>query len=1066
MQNEDGTDSIVSIQYYDVAGRATETVANPFKGKFLHALNTYDPMGRVSRTWLPVATASEDVLTEDSFNSLSAQQYADPMAYTSSRYDALDRPVFSSTPGSAWAGKGKTVEYGTNPDSLVKHYDVTELRYHLGEQDFEYYPKGTLSYTKAITEDGQTMTTYTDFSGNVVLERRGTDNDTYYVYDNRGLLCYVLQPMYQECPDLALYAFCYDYNLEGQVYSMKLPGCDPVLYEYDAFGRVKKMQDGVLRTRGKYRVYTYDALGRLTNQSISDGDRVEYDEIVNFYDTYDYLKNPQYADMVPANNVDTTSLCPFHPKNGYGQLTGTWQRASNGEDMLMSYNYDDYGRLTMTKEIGLDKHLSVVYQDYNFNGAILSEHRDLYRYDKMENALNDNTLYGSIKHYFTASNNKRPYRSVIRLTHKGSTSQTKDEIMKPTYDDFGRMIANDRKGTAGDMTYSYDKLHGWLTQIGSSSGFRQTLYRENSKTGKRYDGSIASMSWEVGDGSVHTYHYAYDGMNRLTEAVYSSNRDIYDKLRPSTNPVQAAGLSELNGKEPLRLIPMERLQGNYSESYSYDKNCNLTWLQRTGTSNSVKGKVIDLLECGYSGNQLKSVADYSDEDLNYAGAFDFQNKADDVDEYSYNENGAMTKDLNKGITNIEYDLLGNPQKVTFGSRTSIEYVYAADGRKLRAVHSSALRIRVVPSGNKGKLPGYTYKYLRDTTDYINNYVFKNGKPEMFRFNGGYYSFDEEGNMDGCHFYVQDYQGNNRMVVNAYTDEVEQINHYYPYGVLMADISTNPDKQKYKYGEKELDRAYGLDLYDFEARRQDPIIGGRFTSVDPMAGDYNWLSPYAYCAGDPINLVDPTGMDVWMLDLVTGDVTRYAYDGMDVVCYTKGGVIVTKSYFEKGTIDGHEGKNGGYVFFFDDNVKAKEVFETTADNSDVEWSRIEAENRNDGSVVNIVATSRQTHKESSGKKAVSLRDYFFSLWVHSHPSGNPTPSGIFPQDTHGDIFVAKENDALLPAGMSCYYAVYVPSGRVFQGVDCHSLSKNKGYYRYTSNTTVSSFFESFGIRPHK
>ena len=77
--------------------------------------------------------------------------------------------------------------------------------------------------------------------------------------------------------------------------------------------------------------------------------------------------------------------------------------------------------------------------------------------------------------------------------------------------------------------------------------------------------------------------------------------------------------------------------------------------------------------------------------------------------------------------------------------------------------------------------------------------------------------------------------------------------------------------------------------------------------------------------------------------------------------------MTKSYFEKGTIDGHEGKNGGYVFFFDDNVKAKEMFETTADNSDVEWSRIEAENRNDGSVVNIVATSRQTHKESSGKK---------------------------------------------------------------------------------------------------
>lgn len=89
-------------------------------------------------------------------------------------------------------------------------------------------------------------------------------------------------------------------------------------------------------------------------------------------------------------------------------------------------------------------------------------------------------------------------------------------------------------------------------------------------------------------------------------------------------------------------------------------------------SNSVKGQVIDLLEFGYSGNQLKSVTDYSDEELNYAGAFDFQDEADDVEEYSYNENGAMTKDLNKGIDKIEYDLMGNPQKVTFLNQNRIQ----------------------------------------------------------------------------------------------------------------------------------------------------------------------------------------------------------------------------------------------------------------------------------------------------------------------------------------------------------------------------------------------------------
>ena len=106
---------------------------------------------------------------------------------------------------------------------------------------------------------------------------------------------------------------------------------------------------------------------------------------------------------------------------------------------------------------------------------------------------------------------------------------------------------------------------------------------------------------------------------------------------------------------------------------------------------------------------------------------------------------------------------------------------------------------------KKELDAFSLDFAVELQDYPerNTFPSRKGKPEMFRFPSGYYSFDEEGRMNGCHLYVQDYQGNNRMVVNAYTDEVEQINHYYPYGALMADISTNPNEQKYKYGEKVL-----------------------------------------------------------------------------------------------------------------------------------------------------------------------------------------------------------------------------------------------------------------------
>ena len=160
------------------------------------------------------------------------------------------------------------------------------------------------------------------------------------------------------------------------------------------------------------------------------------------------------------------------------------------------------------------------------------------------------------------------------------------------------------------------------------------------------------------------------------------------------------------------------------------------------------------------------------------------------------------------------------------------------------------------------------KLVKTKTDYINNYIFKDDKPEMFRFDDGYYSFDKNGKLDGCHLFVKDYQGNVRMVVNAQTDSVEQVNHYYPYGALMGDISTGQNFQKYKYSGKELDRQFGLDWYDFHARQQDPLLG-RFNSIDPLDEKTPQISPYAYCGGDPINYVDlnglePTPFEAWLM----------------------------------------------------------------------------------------------------------------------------------------------------------------------------------------------------------
>ena len=50
------------------------------------------------------------------------------------------------------------------------------------------------------------------------------------------------------------------------------------------------------------------------------------------------------------------------------------------------------------------------------------------------------------------------------------------------------------------------------------------------------------------------------------------------------------------------------------------------------------------------------------------------------------------------------------------------------------------------------------------------------------------------------------------------------------------------------------------FYYFGARYYDPSLSGLFLSVDPMADKYPSISPYVYCAWNPVKLVDPDGKE--------------------------------------------------------------------------------------------------------------------------------------------------------------------------------------------------------------
>ena len=823
--NETGTDSIVEVSYYDGIGRPIQRVQGGLncQGLYLHFRSDYDGRGRETVTWIPVIGGNApDYIADSAFPVQSMLTYnGDTRAFSEMAYDALDRKTSVSMPGEAWQGKSKKATYKTSQSGEVRKYDLENIGV------WQYYGEGELLCMEEQDEDGRTVAVYTDFLGNRILERRmlsGEFCDTYYVYDRQGRLSCVLPPEFHRYPSaagLGLYAFRYSYDQRGNIIQRKSPGCDPVTYEYDLADRVVRMQDALLRNTGRSRVFSYDGLGRMTKQSICHGNVLEYDEIRNYYDSYDI---PELSEN-PCRNYLFGSVSS---DRAHAQLTATVRHASNGETMVNVFGYDEYGRVSKLSETGLQGRLSVKTFEYSFTGDVTCETIEEYSYDSVTG--NWQKQYEvQTENKYDLEHTKLLHTSVIYIYDVNTSMRTIDTIQHLAYDDFGHVSANDRSGTAGDMTYEYDNLHGWLKSVRSGSGFSQHLYREDSDTNPLYNGSISAMSWKANDNILRSYHYDYDGLNRLVTAEYSSNEGAWTEA--STLELQS-------------LIPMFHTNGeDYSEYFSYDRNGNLERIERYGTSDWGEGNGIDDLYLQYSGNRLMSVYENSVEPLTYTGAFDYQGYNGTFD-YTYDGNGSLTSDDSKDISNITYDHAGNPRKISFYGQKSTEYVYTPDGSRQRTLHARQ-------TGNVT---------LRDSVDYMGSLVVRNGKPAVYRFNGGYCSFDGQGNVDGFHYYIQDYQGNVRMVVNTGTDAVEQVLHYYPYGGLMGDISTSQGLQPYMYSGKELDRTYGLDLYDFHARQQDPVIG-RFTSPDPKAEDYYHVSPYAYCAGDPVNNVDPTGMTI-------------------------------------------------------------------------------------------------------------------------------------------------------------------------------------------------------------
>ncbi|UGU18156.1 RHS repeat-associated core domain-containing protein [Sinomicrobium kalidii] len=379
------------------------------------------------------------------------------------------------------------------------------------------------------------------------------------------------------------------------------------------------------------------------------------------------------------------------------------------------------------------------------------------------------------------------------------------------------------------IDYTYN-VRGWLKAINNPDaalgeqlfafGIRYNDPAYNPTDRALYNGNISETYWRTAnDDRRRNYRYTYDALNRITGATNT-------------------GAGEYTRYE--------------LKNVAYDKNGNITDLTRNGWQNSSNYDNMDVLDYRYnSTNKLLKVIDTGNK------SYGFKDGTNTNNDYTYDTNGNLESDTNKGITGITYNHLNLPTRISFGANR-IDYIYDASGIKLK---------KAVTQGSSVT-----------NTEYAGNYIYENGALAFFSHSEGYVT--KENNVFKYVYQYKDHLGNVRLsYANTGTSSVPQLeiieeNNYYPFGLEHRGYNNviNGPEYPYDYQGKENQKELGLNWHDFGARNYDAALG-RWMTVDPMADERDWMTPYNFVQNSPLYRIDPDGLTDFKLDRKTGEITQ-------------------------------------------------------------------------------------------------------------------------------------------------------------------------------------------------
>ena len=405
-------------------------------------------------------------------------------------------------------------------------------------------------------------------------------------------------------------------------------------------------------------------------------------------------------------------------------------------------------------------------------------------------------------------------------------------------------------------------------------------------------------------------------------------------------------------------------------SITYDRNSNALTLTRYGENAATPE---ERLAYSYDGNLLSGISN--------TGA------SGGGDQYTHDANGNMTHEGLSGL-DIVYNEQNLTRRISSGGTTLAEYEYLADGTKLRALDGG---------GN-----GYQY---RGSLIYAQT-AGQTGSPvitlDCALTSAG--RIVRETSADGSptykvQHYLRDHLGSVRSVIDGDTGAVVETNDYYPFGKRItpppvaepveatSQSATSPNRWLFSGKESQSFLYANIPLLDFGARMYNPTIA-RWTTSDPMSEKYYGISPYVYCLGNPISIIDPNGMDIWTMDekgnvvwVKESDDHRLYYmnnDGLlsdDYVSVSDRSILddltKTEAKVDGGAkVSSHTSKTGINDIF--------KVFKFASDKTKVEW----AVHRNGDTYT--IGTGHNSYSASSWEDYTKDKP---NATLHSHPGIN-------------------------------------------------------------------------------